>query len=341
MSDQEPDWMARARAEGWAPQDLAGTPADTPPEPEDDTSSAEPSEHEAPEMPRQDTADTWEQQATAAGWTPKSTPAPEPAWMQEARQAGWNPTAEGAAYDGVPGRSPEWGQTGQWQPVAPQPVSAPPPAAPEPKRSNRVVIIAAGTLVCLLVAGAGAAILMAVASSDEDARLVPPPTLARTSTAPTATVTTVIVQSSKKSRRRKNENGRDGTSTGSASSPSGAGQQRSSTASPTARLAVEQALNRHFSQLVDGEYSTAYNNLTGAVATGASSWISAQREDNLQSFELDVSPEVSGDTAVANIVRFVTYAEASGCHTWSGSWGMAKVDGSWKIAKSNLTRGSC
>lgn len=305
----------------------------------------------------------WMQEAEKAGWTgPQGAEEPEPQWMAEARAAGWNPEGQTAEMQAppmpAPVAEPEWmaqARAAGWtfppvpyEPQQPMPMTAammPPPAPPGPpapaqapqEKPRRGWVVAASAGAAALILGAGAAIVLAVSGGDDKPTLVPPPTqVAGTSTTPKS-VTTVIVREKTKTKTRKG--GQETTSSASNARPANPPAPTQNVAAD--RQAIKNVLRRHFQDLVDGNYQRSYSDLTGAVATGSSSWISAQRQDGLYSFSLSVSPQVDGDYATAQIVGFTTRAADSGCHTWSGSWQMQKVAGSWKIAKSNLARGGC
>lgn len=283
----------------------------------------------------------WMKEAEKAGWASPDPPPvaaepppppPEPQWMQDARAAGWNPAGVPA-----PMPAPMPMSMAMAPPAGPPMPPAAPPEQPEPSR-NRGWVIAASAACAALVLGVGAAVLLAVSGGDEEAKVLPP---AATTAAKAPTTTTVIVREKTPKKKRRNSSN---PSSGSTFKP-----QPSSTINPAAsasnaaadRVAVKSVMNRHFQDLVDGNYQRSYNDLTGGLATGASTWIDAQREDGLYEFDLTVSPQVNGSSATAQIVGFTTRAADSGCHTWSGSWQMAKVAGSWKISKSNLSRGDC
>jgi len=305
----------------------------------------------------------WMEEAEKAGWASPDVPEPadpepEPRWMADAREAGWNPTTEELAAAAPPEPEPQWmvdARAAGWnphyaQPPAPMPMGmpmAPPPgppigpmgplapAAPPPEKPNRRGWVIAGSVACvLLVLGVGAAVLIAVTGSDDTAKLVPPPTQATAAQTPKS-VTTVIVRQPKQKKAKV-------TSTPQISLPSNPGGSTSSVTNAAAdRAAVEGVLTRHFQNLVDGNYQSSYNDLTGGLAGNPSTWINAQRQDGLYEFSLNVSPSVSGTSATANILNFKTKAADSGCHTWSGSWQLTKIAGSWKISRSNLARGGC
>jgi serine protease Do len=110
--------------------------------------------------------------------------------------------------------------------------------------------------------------------------------------------------------------------------------------------AVSDALQQHFQMIQNGDYTGAWNDLTGDAASKAGSqadWIKGQTQDGLQSFALDVSPQLSSsNTAVANINTFNTQSQTNGCKNWSGSWGMTlESNGQWKISSVNLSSTGC
>lgn len=114
---------------------------------------------------------------------------------------------------------------------------------------------------------------------------------------------------------------------------------------PTPPERVEQALQAHFGRLVADNYSGAYDDLTaseGGAIGGEEAWTAAQREDELEHFELSVEVSMHGPhAATAEILSFTTHAYASGCHTWTGSWELVKQYGRWLIDAADLERGSC
>ena len=98
-------------------------------------------------------------------------------------------------------------------------------------------------------------------------------------------------------------------------------------------------LQRHFANIREGNYSSAFADLGASLGQSESSWISDIRADGLYSFSLAVAPEMTSSTsAIASIVNFHTEADASGCKNWSGSWNVAKSGGRWLITKSNLSQ---
>jgi hypothetical protein len=112
----------------------------------------------------------------------------------------------------------------------------------------------------------------------------------------------------------------------------------------TAERAVQQAIRRHWRTIANGNYATAYDrfapNLQNAEARVR--WIRAQRRDGLIDFDLEVDPEItSATTATARVVRLRTNATGSGCHLWSGTYELRRIDGTWRISKAGLKSRKC
>jgi hypothetical protein len=108
--------------------------------------------------------------------------------------------------------------------------------------------------------------------------------------------------------------------------------------------AVQNAVERHWSLIESGNYAGAYDLFAPAMQArfARSGWISSEEQDDLTSEDVSVDPTMTSPTsATATIVSMRTDSEASGCHTWSGSYDLQKIDGDWRISKSNLVRGSC
>jgi Prokaryotic RING finger family 1 len=107
---------------------------------------------------------------------------------------------------------------------------------------------------------------------------------------------------------------------------------------------VKDALQRHFQLLVEGEYTSAWDDLSPSLTAKVSQsrWEEEERNDDLQSFHLALNVSITGShSAEAEVIHFTTHALGSGCHKWSGSWEMVKQYGSWLINASGLERGSC
>jgi len=123
--------------------------------------------------------------------------------------------------------------------------------------------------------------------------------------------------------------------------------EEAETSSSPSQLAqqVQHALRAHFNRLVSGDYETAYYDLTsseGEAIGGESGWVSAQEEDQLQSFSLSVETSlIDPHTAQATISEFETNSLATGCKEWSGYWEMRKIYGEWLIAAAKLEEEPC
>jgi len=117
------------------------------------------------------------------------------------------------------------------------------------------------------------------------------------------------------------------------------------TAAPQdARQSVERAVVRHWSLLVAGRHAEAYDafapGLTGQVPRAG--WIEAHAQDRLTSARVEPRAQLdpSRTTARAEVTSMRTVA-TSGCFTWSGSYELQRVDGTWRISGSRLTRRPC
>jgi RING finger family protein len=115
--------------------------------------------------------------------------------------------------------------------------------------------------------------------------------------------------------------------------------------SQRAHRQVQQALRNHFNNLANGYYDAAYRDLTpteGEEIGGESSWVTAQEEDELEGFDLQVNTALfDSNAARARIVEFQTRSRATGCKEWSGYWEMSKVYGEWLISEAKLEDESC
>jgi Prokaryotic RING finger family 1 len=136
--------------------------------------------------------------------------------------------------------------------------------------------------------------------------------------------------------------GGGGTST--EESPEEASEETYKDPEEEAEEEVKEALQRHFQLLVEGEYTSAWNDLSPSLTAKVSQsrWEEEERNDDLRSFQLALNVSITGShSAEAEVIHFSTHALESGCHKWSGSWEMVKQYGSWLINASHLERGSC
>ncbi|HEX5925772.1 MAG TPA: hypothetical protein VFY45_18205 [Baekduia sp.] len=267
---------------------------------------------------------------TAAAPPPYQTAAaPPPYRAAPAPPPGVPPTGQ-PPYGAVPTAPPTPPNYPSWTPV--------PGMQPPPKRGRTGLIVALVAAGIIIVVGAATAVILTVSNSDKSAIA----DTAGTQTAPISTQNTVTVT--------KTAPGGSGSSSGTSKRGSPGKSTRKAAPSPVptasslaerttvSRVAIKGLIRRHFQNIVDGNYVSAYSDLTGAATTATeASWISTIREDRLYSFSVAVSPQLtSATTGVATIIQFRTQADASGCKNWSGSWSVARIGGRWRISKSNL-----
>jgi hypothetical protein len=104
---------------------------------------------------------------------------------------------------------------------------------------------------------------------------------------------------------------------------------------------VAETIKRHFSLISQHDFSAAYALLAPSLQSGESSWIQSHREDGI--YKVDVSVDAtlhSPDTATATVSNMTTL-DAGGCKRWSGSWGLTKIDGAWRISEANVDPVPC
>ncbi len=105
--------------------------------------------------------------------------------------------------------------------------------------------------------------------------------------------------------------------------------------------AVADTIQRHFSLISEHNFSAAYALLAPSLQTGESSWVASHREDGIYSVKVAVDPKLqSSDSATATIVNMTTL-DGHGCKSWSGSWGLTKLAGQWRISESNISSSLC
>ena len=212
--------------------------------------------------------------------------------------------------------------------------------AGQPPRRGRTALIAAGVVaIILLLLGGAAAVILTVTGSDKGATA---DTVAATSAAVTQNTVTVT-KTLPSTTAKKSSPSKSSTSTQKSSPKSAAPPAVGPSAAERATLAraqIKAMIRRHFQNIVNGNYVSAYNDLAPSASTASqSSWIQQIRDDGLYSFNVNVSPQLYSTTSgVANILSFHTEADASGCKDWSGSWTVVRNGGEWKIGKSNLSQ---
>ena len=213
--------------------------------------------------------------------------------------------------------------------LRPRPVRPTPPAEPEPEPSLwerwRLWWIALAAVFLLALAGAAGAL---VASSGSDPKPTPTPAPAQTTPAPTETPSP------------------EPTETPSPEPTETQTPEPTPTPAPADAQArgVEAAVRLHWRLIEAGRYGQAYDRFAPSLqqAQSRSRWIAGQRRDGLYAADVDVEPTLlSPTTATARIVRLRTNAARSGCHDWSGTYELLKINGTWRISKAPLTSRKC
>jgi len=115
----------------------------------------------------------------------------------------------------------------------------------------------------------------------------------------------------------------------------------SALAESSERRAVAATIERHFSLISQHDFSAAYALLAPSLQSGESSWVAAHREDGIYKVEVAVRAAVrSADSATATVTKMTTL-DGHGCKNWSGSWGLTKIGGQWRISEANVDPTPC
>jgi len=212
----------------------------------------------------------------------------------------------------------------------PAPPPGPPPPQGRPSRSRWIPFIAA---TIILLGGATAAAIVLTRHED------------------TTTIASASPSAEFGEENEFEEDGVEGEEEGFESEDEGEEEATAATAeaplSPDQRAQrqIQGALTAHFNRLVDGEYETAWDDLSSHEQNhigSESGWIEEEQADNLKSFSLKVHTTLHGsNSAATTIVDFKTHAALSGCNDWHGSWEMSKVYGDWLIDGVELEKASC
>jgi len=213
---------------------------------------------------------------------------------------------------------------------------------------SRALAALAGVIVLGLVAGAGA--LIARNRSDAPAPLPSPaasPTrtetaerspTARPSATPSPTPSPTPTETAAPSPTPTPSPTATPTATATSTPTPGAGEQLARSRS------VERAVQRHWALIKNGEYRAAYARFAPALQARfpRSAWIAGLKRDGLYRVEVNVDVTLgSPSTAGARIVVLRTVAAGSGCHAWTGSYALQRIDWVWRISDSHLTRHPC
>jgi hypothetical protein len=190
--------------------------------------------------------------------------------------------------------------------------------------------------IILFMAGI-AAMVLAIAGAGGDAEPVARAAAPAPSPAAVAPAITEKPAKPKPRRRRGSRERRRGTAP-PPSAPSGPSSGASDAAEATR---VEQAVRRHWQARESGDAAAAFAifapSLQGQVG-GLSTFSSDLDEDGLYSVTIAVDATVTGAaSATASLEQLRTEARLTGCKEWSGSYGMTKIDGDWRISSSSLS----
>ena len=274
-------------------------------------------------------------------YQPPAPPVTDPRYQQQAPPP---PAPVDPRYQQAPPTAPTGYDTRGFVPAGapPAPPQYPYAVAPggqqqPPKRGRTGLIVAGVIAIVLLLVGAAAAVVLTVSGSDKGAKADSVAATSAAVTQNTVTVTKTLPSTSKSSTSKKSTTTKRSSAKAQAPAvPTPNVAQRAT----LARAQIKAMIRGHFQKIVDGNYTSAYNDLAPSASTASeSSWIQQIRDDGLYSFNVNVAPQLTSTTSgVANILNFHTEASASGCKDWSGSWSVVRNGGVWKISKSNLSQ---
>ena len=189
-----------------------------------------------------------------------------------------------------------------------------------------------------MLAGLIAAMVLAIAGAGGDA--APRPVRAAAPAPNPAAVTPAISETPAQNRSRRHRASRERRR--AARKPAAAPALSSpATSDAVEATRVEQTVRRHWQARESGDAAAAFAifapSLQGQVG-GLSTFSSDLDEDGLYSVTIAVDATVTGATsATANLRQLHTEARLTGCKDWSGSYGMTKIDGDWRISSSSLS----
>jgi hypothetical protein len=116
---------------------------------------------------------------------------------------------------------------------------------------------------------------------------------------------------------------------------------RATIAHASQRNSVAGTIRRHFALISEHKFSAAYALLAPRLQTGESSWVASHRGNGIFKVTVVVDATVqSATSASARIVKMTTL-DGEGCKNWSGSWGLTKIAGRWRISEANVTPAGC
>jgi hypothetical protein len=109
----------------------------------------------------------------------------------------------------------------------------------------------------------------------------------------------------------------------------------------TAQQAVSNTIQRHFSLITQHRFSSAYQLLAPNLQTGESTWISAHEADGIYNVSVAVDASVHSSTSATASIAKMRTLDGHGCKLWSGTWGLTKIAGQWRISASHLSQSPC
>lgn len=220
------------------------------------------------------------------------------------------------------------------------------PAGSNGSGSDKTAWVVAGVAVAILVViGIGVGVYFAASSGGGgQARLLTSPTpasvAANASPSPSpsssSSGSSYAGGGSAAARTGRSSGGRAGVE--NSSTPA---EPRASISQSSEKQAIADTIQRHFSLIQEHQFSAAYAMLAPSLQSGESAWVQSHREDGIYQVSVAVDTKLnSSDSATATIVKMQTL-DGHGCKRWTGSWGLSKIGGQWRISESNLSFTSC
>jgi hypothetical protein len=269
---------------------------------------------------------------------------PAPGSVQATAIAAPAPTAAPApaVAPGAPAAPPPGYPPGYSYPTAPGNAPIPIPYGEQRAARNPGWLVAGAVFGTLALVGIVVGLYLAVSGSSGGGT----PTL----TVPTAAAASVAAghtsdPSEPRSAPSPKPIGGDRPASGQTPIAAAAATPTTSTPTPVDEAAEQQAvastIQRHFSLIRNHRFAAAYALLAPNLQTGESTWVASHRSDGIYSVNVAVDATVhSPDSATAAILKMTTL-DAHGCKNWSGSWGLTKIAGQWRISEANLSAGPC
>jgi hypothetical protein len=193
------------------------------------------------------------------------------------------------------------------------------------------LVVGAAVATVLALGGVGVGIFLATSGgSDRQARLL---------AAPVITTAAIVTDQTPSAQPRHTQPSQSSPHLLTASKPQPF--VRSTIGQAGERQAVADTVQRHFALISQHQFSAAYALLAPNLQTGESAWVASHREDGIYKVEVAVDATLgSADSATATVARMTTL-DAHGCKRWSGSWGLTKIGGQWRISEPNISSSPC